>query len=338
MKVQLRKMLGLAADRAGILQPLIYWAQGRSENSLTVLMYHRVIDHGDPLFRGIDVEQFETQMAYISRHWNPVSEQQILDFYCQGISLPKGAVFVTFDDGYKDAYTLALPILKKYRIPAILFVSSDPVIKGEPLWTDELALLFKHTRQDTLTTLCGDVSLSYDLCDTDLKVIALFDLKKHLKQVPDQQRKLVLDDVREKLGAVPEALRRGLLVNEAQMCELVENGVALGAHTKTHPILSKVSDSQAEQEIFESRDYLLNLGYPQNSFCYPNGERQDYNDMTLSLVSKAGYSLAFTTIEGGNDAATNPLELKRLHVSGIPIQAFKYKLLIGLLKLKRKDS
>lgn len=327
-----KQSLGSALDKTGLLDLMVRFAQARAENCLTVLMYHRVIDRQDPLFVGIPLEQFAQQMAYISEYWNPVSEAQIVAFYRDDTPLPRGAVFVTFDDGYVDAYTLALPILKRYKIPAVLFVSSDPVEKNDLLWTDELSLMLKYTTLGSLKVELFGETMSFDLNTPEEKGIALFAIKKPLKQVSDERRHEALRVLRDHLGALTKEQRAGYLVTQEHMRELHESGVAIAAHTVTHPILSQVNEARSREEIYGSRDYLLQRGYPQLSFCYPNGQRADYNDVTLRQVREAGYEIAFTTEEGCNNSKTNPFELLRLHVSNLPMHVLKFRFAKHLLK------
>lgn len=321
------------ADKLGLIDYYVRKAQRENPNTLIVLMYHRVIDREDPLFVGIPVKQFEEQMKYISDRWNPVSEEQVVNFYRHGKALPEGAVFVTFDDGYKDAYTLALPVLKKHRIPAIVFVSSDPVDNNDLLWTDELSLLLKHTNRSSLELIIEKERLSFELSDDKAKARALFEVKSRLKQVADNIRHETLEGVRGQLGELSSDQRSGYLVSREDMQELYQNGVCIGAHTVTHPILSQVSDEKAREEITQSRDYLLEMGFPQISFCYPNGQRADYNESTKSIVKECGFDLAFTAEEGANNEHTHPLELERLHVSNVPAAALKYRFARSLIAL-----
>lgn len=330
---RIRGKIASWADTLGLIDSYVRKAQRENPNSLIVLMYHRVIDHADPMFVGIPVKQFEEQMKYISDRWNPVSEQQVVNFYRHGKPLPEGAVFVTFDDGYKDAYTLALPVLRKHRIPAILFVSSDPVDNNDLLWTDELSLLLKHTNRTSLDLFIEKERLRLDLSSDRAKTYALFEIKSRLKRVADSIRHETLEGVRGQLGELSSEQRSGYLVSREDMQELYQAGVCIGAHTVTHPILSQVTDDKAREEIAQSRDYLLEMGFPQISFCYPNGQRADYNESTKSIVKECGFDLAFTAVEGANDENTHPLELQRLHVSNVPAAALKYRFARSLIAL-----
>lgn len=323
--------MGQIADRLGLLDRYVKRAQKKSPNTLTVFMYHSVIERKDPFFPGVLLSQFEQQMKYLREHWAPVSEAQIVDFYKNNAPLPDGAACVTFDDGYKDVITLALPVLKKYSIPAILFIPSEPVQNDDMLWTGEVAVMFKNTSATSLAFEIDGRAYHYVWRDDIEKSVVMRELKADLKQVSDRARHNALESVRTQLGQVDDHQRRDYLVNELDMKVLYESHVAIASHTVTHPILSQVSKEQAEYEVRECRDYLSAMGFPQRSFCYPNGQAEDYSDTTLKVLQDAGYEIAFTTIEGVNTAATNPLELRRIHVSNVAQAALKFRMARGLL-------
>lgn len=108
-------------------------------------------------------------------------------------------------------------------------------------------------------------------------------------------------------------------------------GVSVGAHTVSHPILSRVSPEQARREIAESKRTIEGeLGCPVRNFAYPNGARVDFDDTTKTILSECGFDCALTTIFGTNDddSTDRPdmLELKRMDLVDGRLPLFATKL------------
>lgn len=116
----------------------------RYKGVCSILMYHRVAEVSHELpnsILGVAPEQFEAQMRHIASNCNPLSLRAAIDGLVNGC-LPANAVAVTFDDGFKDNLTAALPILEKYKIPATIFISTK-FIDGTlaPWWDKEAPML-----------------------------------------------------------------------------------------------------------------------------------------------------------------------------------------------------
>lgn len=104
------------------------------------------------------------------------------------------------------------------------------------------------------------------------------------------------------------------LMDWEELSFLVKEGIKIGSHTLTHPFLTRISPSEARKEIEASKKLLEDkLGIPIDSFCYPYG---DYNQEIKKMVAEAGYRYAYTTVEGDWRREDDPLEIKRIYVSG----------------------
>jgi peptidoglycan/xylan/chitin deacetylase (PgdA/CDA1 family) len=112
-----------------------------------IICYHCIRDEGNPHLRPAKIADFEKQMQYLSKVYNPISLEKMAQHIQNGTSLPSKAIAVTFDDGYQDNYENAYPILKKYNIPATFFLTTGFIGTGEiPAWdkgyyTGEKALM-----------------------------------------------------------------------------------------------------------------------------------------------------------------------------------------------------
>ena len=109
-----------------------------------ILSYHRVNDDRDPFFPALSAEVFERQMAFVARAYAVFTVEELAD-RMRRQALPRNALAITFDDGYRDNLTQAAPILARYGLPATVYLVTGAIAKREPLWFDRLALAFKRT-------------------------------------------------------------------------------------------------------------------------------------------------------------------------------------------------
>jgi peptidoglycan/xylan/chitin deacetylase (PgdA/CDA1 family) len=102
-----------------------------------IICYHCVKDEGDSYLRPTRIGDFENQMRYLSMRYHPIALERMAQFLQNGTPLPPKAIAVTFDDGYRDNYENAYPILKRYNIPATVFLATDFIGTGRiPSWEE----------------------------------------------------------------------------------------------------------------------------------------------------------------------------------------------------------
>jgi len=117
-------------------------ALGLRRNSgrrFVILCYHRIGVGGIPFYSSLPTSQFEQQMRYLRRNCRVISLDQLLQELDQPGS-SETAVAVTFDDGYFGTYTDAFPILRKYAIPATVYLTAGCIETGEVAWYDRIFL------------------------------------------------------------------------------------------------------------------------------------------------------------------------------------------------------
>ncbi|MBN1587679.1 MAG: GNAT family N-acetyltransferase [Candidatus Omnitrophica bacterium] len=326
---KLKASAAAGLERAGAASLLRTWIQGQKPQHLAVLMYHRLFEKADPYFPGTHVRDFEMQIRHLAEHWHPVSEAEVSAHYIEGKPLPKGAVLVTFDDGFKDTRTLAWPVLKRYRVPGLVFLATDCIGTGKYLWTEELTLLIKDCSSEFLHLTLGNKEWDLVLSSAEDRIQARDALKSYLKTLPNAQREKAMNTLRQRLIPKPDANSEAPMLDWEDVKALASEGMAIGAHTVTHPILSQVPEAQARAEIFESgRAVEKATGRFPLSFCYPNGRAADFNAETQLLVLESGYQLAFTTEEGVNTPNTDPTALLRLPTAQVHPALFS----LGLIR------
>ncbi|MBI5842253.1 MAG: polysaccharide deacetylase family protein [Chloroflexi bacterium] len=309
-----------AAEHTGLIRA------GRflSPRSLTVLNYHR-INHrpdqpGSDTFKpniSATPEEFTRQMEYLSHWFNVVSLRDVIEWLDGRRALPSHAALITFDDGYLDNYTIAFPILHKFNFPAVIFLTTGHIEKDTPFYWDLVAYCFYHTKLDQVQSLDGKTRHWNNGRELDKTVK---NWTESLKTLPDIEKQKWLASLPDLLNvSVPQGIFRALMMNWDQIRELNTKGIEFGAHTTTHPILTRVPLEQARSEIEGSKAEIeSNLDQPIFSFAYPNGMSADFNPQIEKLVANAGFKAAFTLLNGPTslrEAKRDPFAIRRIFIS-----------------------
>jgi peptidoglycan/xylan/chitin deacetylase (PgdA/CDA1 family) len=298
-----------ALYRAGVT-PVLGRAVGRIAGppAFAVLCYHRVNNDGDPFFAALPTRVFEDQVAYVARTHTVLPLEELVERMGRG-ALPPDGLAITFDDGYRDTLTCAAPILARHRLPATVFLATGLIGTGEISWFDRVALALKATSAATCRMPWGEAVAIGARAE---RVRLLDRLLGHFKRVPEDARHEQMDQLFDSLGAPDQRGLKDVMLGWDDVHALRGLGFSIGAHTVTHPILSRVSPERARAEIEGSRDAIVAAcGRAPASFAYPNGTAEDYTPAVVKIVRDAGFACAVTTRFGLNRAGASPWELQR---------------------------
>jgi len=299
--------------------------KARREASAQILAYHRVNDERDPFFPATPVEFFKQQMEYVADKYTVCTLDEVVQMLPTG-DLPDNAIVITLDDGYKDNYVYAFPILKRLKLPAIIFLATDPIDSRRCLWHDRVFSAFRETRVPVLENFCFN-GRDYLLQTLAQKCTALNSVLKFLWSLEDDAKTQEIDRLRDKLGLVEEPDGDSLMLNWTEIREMVVHSIAFGSHTMTHPILSKISCERAKREIEESKKIIeANINSCVRHFAYPVGRREDLSVPAKRMLRDAGYECAVTSIFGSNSSEQDCFELRRATPWDQDIDSFALRL------------
>jgi peptidoglycan/xylan/chitin deacetylase (PgdA/CDA1 family) len=287
---------------------------------MQILMYHSITRNQIPAHlnaggKHIDYTQFERQVEYLSKK-NYISINQVK-------SIKNNGILITFDDGFQNNYTAAFPLLRKYKIPFVLFISTG-FMEGKLIWTDELLKLSIVVKDFFRITgewfSSNNIELDSPFTYNSLRI--------KMKSISDQLRKKFLNEMlSEKQNPLPSEFNELFTpLTWEQLQEMVDSGLCeIGAHTETHPILSQLSYDQQFREISLSKQKFEDeLDREVSFFAYPNGKYSDFNDDTLQIVENLGFKYAFSTESGKSKRADFPYKLRRYGItSDLPFWKFK---------------
>lgn len=280
----------------------------RLEPAFSVFTYHRVNDNRDPFFAALPTQVFERQMQYIARHYVVLPVEDLVERMGRG-DVPRNAVAITFDDGYRDNLTHAAPILARYHLPATIFLATGFIATGDVPWYDRLATALKLSERTHAALPSGeDLPLQTEAA----RVAALGRSQAYFKGRPETAFQDELQVFLDRLGGSNRASSRNAMLSWDEVRALRGLGFRIGAHTVSHPILSRLSLDRARAEIVDSqRAIRAACGVTARAFAYPNGSAADYTPAVVDLVREAGFTCAVTTRFGVNTARTSPWELRR---------------------------
>ena len=265
---------------------------------LHVLTYHRVDDPQDtpelyPGLIGATPGEFEEHMRFLASSCRTLSLSELLAVRRGEAPLSPSAVLVTFDDGYRSVAERAWPIMQRYGVPLTLFVpTAYPGRPGNAFWWDRL--------WSALEGRCAT---------PDERLRTYRRLREHVKSLPHAEAMAYVDELSAGSGA---GSGRKSVLEWDELRRLAAEGVALGPHSRTHPLLDKVARRDAIEEILGSLgDLEREVGPTPRVFAHPGGAGEG---MT-ALLEEQGFELAFLTRRGVNDV-TRPdwLRLRRINV------------------------
>lgn len=282
--------------------------QAAGGQRLTILTFHRVLAEPDPLLPGEpDAARFRLQMEFLVRHCTVLPLPEAVARLARR-DLPRGAVAVTFDDGYANNCEVALPILRDLGVPATVFVATG-LLDGGLMFNDALLELVRRVPGDELD-LRGEDLGRLPLGPAPQRRATWAALVDAVKYRAADERLAFAHRVAAANGI---ALPGDLMLTTAQLGTLHAAGIDIGGHTCTHPILARLPPAAAAAEIAGSHATLTRLlGTAPVSFAYPNGvPGRDFGPEHVAMVRAAGYRLACATTRGCADPAADPFALPR---------------------------
>jgi peptidoglycan/xylan/chitin deacetylase (PgdA/CDA1 family) len=276
---------------------------------LSILIFHRVLAEPDPLFpREVTVSTFDAQMRWLKATCNVLPLPEAVERMKSG-TLPTRAASITFDDGYADNHTLALPILQRHGLHATFFIATA-YLNGGRMFNDTV---IEGVRRSPLTTLdLRELDMGVHPLDSHpAKAQAIGKILRRVKYLPLGAREDAAEDIARRAGGHP--LPDDLMMTTDQVRALQAAGMEIGGHTHRHPILAGLSANEAEAEIAAGMSWLQNtLGTPVRLFAYPNGKPgTDYLPGQSEILRRLGLDAAVSTQRGASTSEDDVYQLRR---------------------------
>lgn len=282
-----------------------------------ILQYHSVspLDNGCNSYVGpslsITPGSFERQIAFLARRYEVVTLDELIIYIREGCKSNRTVAAITFDDGYNDNYRYAYPVLRKYRVPAMFYLTTDCIDGNIFLWTSELHYFVMKSPKSHLSLV--SLSKNYAIETMMDKNRAIQDIKRHLINMSRLKREQVICELCRQSGVKNVDPLKGSMLNWDEVREMRRGGMNFGAHTVSHPSLPYIPAEEAGAEILQSKEVLeTQLDEPVVHFCYPNpGGMLNFTPEIKALVKDAGFESAVTSQFGYVGHWDDLFELKR---------------------------
>jgi len=282
----------------------------RHRGRVVILTYHRVVsdqmvrDECIQLGMYVRAQSFEAHMTYLRKRFDIISLDELLDRWrTDRLKRDRAYCVITFDDGWKDNYQFAFPVLMKYRIPATIFLATDYIGTARWFWPDQMMPLLKKLTEDT-TGAADRKSVSTILAEMIGVTLSPLDgiFRRGESGDPIDPDAIIefckevdVGRIQQIIDRLSRALRMDLptqrvLLNWEEVREMAGKGVTFGSHSCSHRIMTQIPLAEVKTELADSRQALLQQGIkPVPVFCYPNG---NFNQEIKTLVRECGFDAA----------------------------------------------
>ncbi len=319
----LRGVLG-AMHGTGLLNKYV---SRRLHSKALVLMYHRVLEpeavRSSLSQPGIIVSTltFEKHVRYLLENFKVLSIEEFLEHIRSQSPFEDRSCLITFDDGWRDNYTCAFPILKKYNAPAVIFLATGFIGADRSFWQERLVGI--------LTKIDSPATVDYKAIPSEfpemreelnrlflagrrLKPEEIAPVSARMKNLPHARIENLLARLNEISDTTPASAADGReFMSWDEIREMAADGIGFGSHGVNHTILTIDGDS-AVAEVAASKTEIENrLGQSVSAFSYPNG---NHSERVVKLVKESGYQSAFGTSFGYATHSSDPFRVQRVNV------------------------
>jgi peptidoglycan/xylan/chitin deacetylase (PgdA/CDA1 family) len=302
------------------------YVQKRKSNSIQILSYHRINDEHDPFFPALPVQTFAKQMEYVAERYYVLRLDDAVNVLKDG-DIPDNSLVITFDDGYRDNYLNAFPILQKFRIPATIFLATGAINSTHGLWHDRVFSAFRDTNVEKFARFGNLPKNDYAFSTLKQKRDVLKDVLNFMWTLSEDAREDAMRALLQELEVEDHHCTDELMLRWEDIQVMAEHDITFGSHTVTHPILSRLPLCRARAEIQESKETIQgSLKRAVRHFAYPVGRCEHFSNAIKGTLREAGYVSAVTTIPGSNHKGCDLYELHRSTPWDLDIDAFALRL------------
>jgi peptidoglycan/xylan/chitin deacetylase (PgdA/CDA1 family) len=313
-----RELLARGARGTGFLRLL---ERSARRSCLLVLTYHRIGEAGaSPFYRPVysaSAADFALEVRAVRDRYRVLALDEAIALGSdQFHGLREPSALITFDDGYRDNFDLAFPILREANVPASFFLPTGFIDDPRAPWWDHIAHVIDLSEEPILR-LDWPEPLAVELgrrprTSAIARVVRAY-LDHH---VTDDEAFRVHLEERAGVTLDERAIGRSLFMTWDQARTLAEAGMSIGSHAHRHLELARLSEADQRSELAESKRILeRELARPIAAMAYPYGWPGTFDETTKRLADEEGYALAFASGPGVNlPGASDPLAVQRIGV------------------------
>ena len=283
--------------------------------TVTIVMYHYVRDLENsryPRIKGLSLERFRNQLAHIEANYNPISAEDILEAMAfPHRRLPKNAILLTFDDGYRDHYENVLPLLKDKRIKACFFPMAQAIVEHKVLDVNKIQFILAAVENvqpllEEVFTALDEFRATYPVKSREAYLAEITEQHRYdprevtvfkrllQRELPAPVRaELVQRLFTRYVSSDERSFADELYMSLDELRAMKSEGMHIGSHGYTHAWLNSIDPERQETEIDLSLGFLRQAGIPLDDWtiCYPYG---GYDDSLLEILRNRHCRLGFT--------------------------------------------
>ncbi|KAA3613245.1 MAG: hypothetical protein D8M58_13140 [Calditrichaeota bacterium] len=304
----------------------------KNGKSVLILTYHSVLPYSSRFdefdYRNcVSTEAFDAQIKYLKKHYDLITLNEAVERLNEN-KLDNIHVVLTFDDGFKNNYDFALPVLLDNNTSAVFYLSTDFIGKQYMLWTEKVNDIILNT-QKTKLKIHLDKLVDLDLSSIEKREKASVLVRTYLKFNSINEENRVLGEMTELTGydnwAIKKDPDRYDFMTWDEVKKMHQAGMEIGSHTHTHTLLNMMDEQNSFDELSTSKKEIeTNLNTDCNLFSYPNGDKGNFLDIHFEQLKKLGYSCATTQLKGYNKPGGNIFALNRMNItSKMTLPVFK---------------
>lgn len=327
LRMLVKLSLGLLSHNMGLARVHFKARDFLNTHSCLVLTYHRVLPqtlissaHSEPSLI-VSAAVFREQMLFLKKYFRIITMDQLVASLKEKAPFNSPSCVITLDDGWRDSYLHAFPILKELSVPATVFVVAGAAESRKEFWFEALhsaALTLDYSADETrelLKSLFPQIEIPEQMDKRGNLLLYTGKIMDTAKQVSQRRIDRIINELEAIQPTAAQEDSNETACTMADLKEMLSSGlITIGSHTMSHAILTKETESKCREEIVESKKLLeKSLGIEIEHFCYPNG---DYDARTQALVEDAGYRSACTCHGAENMAAVSPFEIRRINIPG----------------------
>jgi peptidoglycan/xylan/chitin deacetylase (PgdA/CDA1 family) len=304
--------------------------------TVQIVMYHYVRPIKDSLFpeiKGLEIEGFRNQLDFFQENFSIITADSLISAVQNNDSLPRDALLLTFDDGYKDHFQYVFPELSKRNLQGLFFPPARPILESKLLDVNAIHYILASAKNiEELLQDFNSQCLLHGIAQSDLDkswkelaypkkdIAEVVFIKSMLqRELPEEIRENIVGILFEKYVECSESeLAQDIYMSVDELKELIAQGMYVGSHAYNHFWLDSVSYDLQKKEIEKSLHFLEGIGAPTNDWimCYPYGA---HNEETIQIIKEKGCALALGTEVGATNLdLQNRYSLKRWDTNDFP--------------------
>lgn len=279
-----------------------------SKDSYAIFLFHGVIKEDNYEFRNstrkhLQEDYFRAVLEDLKNHGNPITMDEVILINNLTIPMPENAFAITFDDGFENNYSIAVPILRELKIPATFYITTDFVNRNQMSWIDRIEYCLAYSKEVFFPENRKAFLDGYRIIGKQRGCNLKEEFVSECFKINNMKEIWSSDDPLDKK------------MNWKQVQELSEDFI-IGGHTHTHRILTHISAGWVDMEIAMSKIHLKEVTYKNIiHYSYPEGQEDHYNEEVIEQLKEAGIVCCPTAIHGVNKPEDDLFHLKRIMVT-----------------------